>query len=262
MIDVADRVPQERSYLALAAPRVLQRRTTPRIDIASRILTDGLSSRLNKALVYDRQLCTAVAIVPDHRRDRQLVRDHRHRAPRRVARPRSSRSSPIEIASLAKTGPTQAELDRARKTKQEFEFVSGLERIGGFGGKADLLNQYNIYLGDPGTFDADLARYRTLTVGDVRGAVARWLDTRNRVLIRFHPEKSGRPAETTLDRSQAAGHRRGPPVQGAVRPDDEARERARRVRRRARGPAEGGRDARHARRRDRGSRRQAGDRAD
>ena len=53
-----------------------------------------------------------------------------------------------EIARLAKTGPTAAELARA-KTKQRYNFVTGLERIGGFGGKADLLNQYNTFLGAP-----------------------------------------------------------------------------------------------------------------
>ncbi len=54
-----------------------------------------------------------------------------------------------EIHKLATAGPTQAELDRAR-TKHEFQFISGLEAIGGFGGKADRLNQYNTFLGDPG----------------------------------------------------------------------------------------------------------------
>ena len=75
-----------------------------------------------------------------------------------------------EIARLAKTGPTAAELERV-KTKQEFTFVSGLEAIGGFGGKADLLNQYNTFLGDPGKFDEDLARHRRVSVSDVRAAV-------------------------------------------------------------------------------------------
>ena len=77
-----------------------------------------------------------------------------------------------EIARLAKEGPTAAELERA-KTKQESEFISGLERIGGFGGKADVLNQYNVFLGDPGKIDADLQRYRALTPADVQQAVAR-----------------------------------------------------------------------------------------
>jgi zinc protease len=199
VVEVADRVPQERTYMAWVGPEYFAADEAA-VNIASRILTDGLSSRLNKALVYDRQLCTGVASFSI---TAEIASPFIIQA---TARPGASLAEiesivTEQIAALAKSGPTQAELDRAR-TKQEFEFISGLERIGGFGGKADLLNQYNTYLGDPGKFDEDLARYRKLTVADVRGAAARWLDTRNRLLIRFRPEPSGRPAETTLDRSK------------------------------------------------------------
>ncbi len=115
-----------------------------------------------------------------------------------------------EIARLAKDGPTPAELNRA-KTKWEYQFVTGLERIGGFGGKADLLNQYNTYLGDPDKFETDVARHRNATGGGVREVVAKWLDTRNRLLVRFHPEISGREAAVALDRSK-------PPPLGGDRP--------------------------------------------
>ena len=173
---------------------------------------------MNKALVYDQQLCTAVNSFTLRRREIAggiVVQV--------TARPEASLAEVEkivgeQIALLAKTGPTQAELDRAR-TKQEFDFISGLERIGGFGGKSDLLNQYNVYLGDPGKFDDDLARYRKLTVGDVRGAVDRWLNTRNRLLIRFHPETSGRPAEPHwIDRSSRPTARIGPSRPRRCRP--------------------------------------------
>jgi zinc protease len=42
--------------------------------------------------------------------------------------------------------------------------------VGGFSGKSDQLNAYNVYRGNPGSFDADLARYTRLTVADVRDA--------------------------------------------------------------------------------------------
>jgi len=80
--------------------------------------------------------------------------------------------------------------------------VTGLERIGGFGGKADLLNQYNTYLGDPGRFEEDVARYQKVTVGDIQRTADRWLNTRNRLLVRFHPEKSTRGPEVALDRAK------------------------------------------------------------
>jgi zinc protease len=91
---------------------------------------------------------------------------------------------------------------RAREDEAGVRVHLGLERIGGFGGKADVLNQYNVFLGDPGKVDADLQRYRALTPADVQRATARWLDTPNRAIIRFHPEKSQRPANAmTFDRT-------------------------------------------------------------
>jgi len=116
-----------------------------------------------------------------------------------------------EIERLARAGPTPAELGRA-KNKLEYQFVTGLERIGGFGGKSDLLNQYNVFLGDPGKFEADVERHRRVTAAGIRQATERWLNTRNRLLVRFHPEVSGRAAERAqADRSQ-------PPELGADRP--------------------------------------------
>jgi predicted Zn-dependent peptidase len=126
-----------------------------------------------------------------------------------------------ELARLARSGPTAEELARA-KTKQEYNFVTGLERIGGFGGKADLLAQYNTYLGDPNKFDDDLKRYRAVSAADVQSATGRWLDTKNRLLIRFHPEISGRnQSSETIDRKNgpAMGTDRpfnAPPVQSAT----------------------------------------------
>ncbi|HEX8921531.1 MAG TPA: pitrilysin family protein, partial [Pyrinomonadaceae bacterium] len=57
-------------------------------------------------------------------------------------------------------------------------------------------------LGDPNKFEADFARYRNATTESVRDMVARWLNTRNRLLVRFHPETSGRESQIALDRSK------------------------------------------------------------
>ncbi len=94
------------------------------LDLASLILADGLSSRLNKALVYDRPALHGRPGLPELLGDRELVRGDRDGAAGRFARRRSRRSSPTEIAQLAKTGPTPAELERA-KTKQEFAVRHG-----------------------------------------------------------------------------------------------------------------------------------------
>ena len=51
-----------------------------------------------------------------------------------------------------------------------------VQSLGGFGGKADQLNAYNVYRGEPDGFDADLARYLSATPASLREAAARWLD--------------------------------------------------------------------------------------
>lgn len=54
----------------------------------------------------------------------------------------------------------------------------------------------------PASSEFDQNRYRNASAEDVRKAVARWLDTSSRLLVRFHPEKSGRASEAALDRSK------------------------------------------------------------
>jgi zinc protease len=208
IVEVADRVPQERVYIAWPAPEFFGADEAP-LNLASRILTDGLASRLNKALVYDKPLCTNVNSFND---TNEIAGEFIVIA---TARPGASlaeieRTIGEEIAKLAKAGPTAEELSRAQ-AKQEYDFVTGLEGIGGFGGKADLLNTYNTFLGDPGKLEADVLRHRHVTAADVQRVAAKWLDNRNRLLVRFHPEASGRAAEATLDRAKV-------PASGSDRP--------------------------------------------
>jgi zinc protease len=199
IVEVSDRVPQERTYFAWHSPAFFDAGDAE-LDLASSILTDGLSARLNKTLVYDKQLASDVT---SFQWSRQIAGTFVVWA---TARPGASLQQveqlvTDEIARLAKDGPTPAELNRA-KTKWEFGFVTGLERIGGFGGKADRLNQYNTFLGEPDKFEEDFMRYRNATVESVRGTVARWLNTRDRLLVRFRPEKSGRESQVAVDRAK------------------------------------------------------------
>ena len=43
--------------------------------------------------------------------------------------------------------------------------IRGLQRLGGFGGVADMMDRYNQYLGDPGYLPKDIARYQAVTTG-------------------------------------------------------------------------------------------------
>jgi zinc protease len=199
VIDAMDRVPQERVYIAWPSPPIYAPDDAA-LDVIATILSDGLSSRLQKALVYDKPLASDVAAFQISLEAAGVF------VVQATARPKASldeiqRIITSEIARLAKLGPTPEELSRA-KTKREYNFVTGLERIGGFGGKADLLNQYNTYLGDPAKFEWDIQRYRELDAAAVKAAAMRWLDTDKRVVLRFHPETSvSQEGTAAVDRS-------------------------------------------------------------
>ena len=59
IVEVSDRVPQERTYFAWHTPAFFDPGDAE-LDLASTILTDGLSARLNKTLVYDKQVASDV----------------------------------------------------------------------------------------------------------------------------------------------------------------------------------------------------------
>lgn len=198
-IEVSDRVPQERTYFGWHTPAYFDAGDAD-LELAAAIMTDGLSARLNKALRYDQQLASDVVAFQS---GQPLSGFFGMWATARPGVKLSQIEQIIgqEIARLAKDGPTDVELDRA-KTKWEFGFVSGLEAIGGFGGKSDLLNQYNTFLGEPGKFEEDLARHRGVTAQSLKAAVDKYLNNRNRVIVRFHPEKSTKATEIALDRTK------------------------------------------------------------
>src|SRR5262249_16830556 len=165
VVEVADRVPQERVYLGWPSPEI-GAADEPELNLAALILSDGLSSRLTKTLVYDKKLCTEVSAFADAQ---EIAGDFGIIATLAPAASMAKveRSIDREIAALAKTGPTQAELDRAR-AKYYLGFVKNLENMGAFGGTADILNYYNVYFGDPAKVTWDVDRYNAATVASTR----------------------------------------------------------------------------------------------
>jgi hypothetical protein len=63
-----------------------------------------------------------------------------------------------------------------------------MQRVGGFGGKADQLNAYFFAGGGPDWFAEDLARYTSLSASDVQSAVVQWLPRDRRVELIVEPE--------------------------------------------------------------------------
>ena len=92
-----------------------------------------------------------------------------------------------EIATLQKDGPTAYEVQRALN-QIESSFFGRMERVGGFGGKADQLNGYYSTTRNPDWFEEDLARYRALSPADVQSAARAYLPAGARVELTVVPE--------------------------------------------------------------------------
>ena len=77
-------------------------------------------------------------------------------------------------------------MDRAR-AQTEAHFMYRIQTVGGFGGKSDQLNSYNVFRGDPAYFSRDLSRYRDATASAVRDAGREYLRFDRRVMLSVVP---------------------------------------------------------------------------
>jgi zinc protease len=112
IIEVNDRVPQERVFMNWPTPPRFEA-GDGELDIIASVLTGGLSARLTKTLVYDKQVASDVTAFQQSRSISSIFTIIA------TARPGASLSQieqtiTDEIARLAKEGPTPAELNRAK----------------------------------------------------------------------------------------------------------------------------------------------------
>jgi len=106
-----------------------------------------------------------------------------------------------ELRALMKSGPTDAEL-RLAKTTILAQYTRTIERIGGFGGKSDLLASCQTYTGNPDCYKVYLQRIKDATPAMVKKAINDWLGDGDFVL-QIDPFPTGLAATATgLDRSK------------------------------------------------------------
>ncbi len=168
-----DRVELPRVYLLWPSPPLFSADDAA-LDVAADIIANGRTSRLYRTLIHDRRRAAELGAAQGSRELGSLFQVVATAAPD-VPLDELRVAVMTEIARLATDGPTPEELERSR-VQAESAFMSRLQTLGGFGGKADQLNAYNVYMGSPAYFRDDLERYLRLSPDDVRDAVARWLD--------------------------------------------------------------------------------------
>jgi zinc protease len=170
------------------------------MDLASDVLASGKSSRLYKRLVIDDKLASdvsasqqgyplggvfQVAVYANPDADLNLV----------------EKAMDEEIALLLKNGPTGEELER-HKAAKELGFLQSLQSLQQ---KADKLNEYEYYWGEPNSFKRDLDRYRKATPAGVKEWCGKTLTPGARVVIRVLPEEPTREASARDKRPTDTG---------------------------------------------------------
>jgi zinc protease len=186
---LTDQVQLPRLYLVWHSPALF----TPgdaELDVVASVLTGGKNSRLYKRLVYDMQLAQSVVAFQASNMLGSLFQIVV------TARPSSDPHEKVlerikgivdeELALLRKTPPAAREVQRVLN-QTEASFYNRMERVGGFGGKADQLNGYFTYTGDPDYFAEDLARYMSLGPADVQRALQTWLPPDRRLELTVVP---------------------------------------------------------------------------
>ena len=90
-----------------------------------------------------------------------------------------------ELARFQASGPTAEELQRV-KTQHLAHFIRGLERIGGFGGKSDILAMNQVFAGSPDFYKVTLKHTREATAKDLQNSARQWLSD-GVYILEVHP---------------------------------------------------------------------------
>jgi zinc protease len=184
-IVLEDRVQLPRLYMGWLSPPGLSPGDAE-MDVLSGILTDGKNSRLFKRLVYDLQVAQNVFSFQNSGR---LASSFLIVATARsgVGLARLEEVIMEEVGRIIQDGPQTREVERA-VNQTEANFLRQLERVGSFGGKADQLNRYYFYTGNPDFFNEDLSRYGALDSTDIQAVAQHYLGSPGRVVLSVVPE--------------------------------------------------------------------------
>jgi zinc protease len=179
-----DRVELPRLYVAWLTPAMFADGDAD-LDLGTDLLANGKTSRLFRRLVFEERIATDVSAAQNSREMAGYAQITATAAPGHTLG-EIERAIVEEVTRLAAEGPTDDEIQRGR-VQAEAQFMYRLQTIGGFGGKSDQLNAYNVFLGDPAYFDKDLARYHTVTRESLQHVMTTYLDPAQRVTLSIVP---------------------------------------------------------------------------
>ena len=180
---MTDRVGLARVYAVWPTPRHF----TPEdaaLDVLGHVLAGGKISRLYRTLVRQKQIAHDVQAYQD---GQELTSEFAIVATVRPGHTIAEVEAAIaeELEGIKADPPTSEEMERAVNTF-EARLVRSLESVSEFGGRADRLNLYNIYTGDPGYLAEDFGRYGRVDAAQVAEMARQFLGP-GRVVVEVVP---------------------------------------------------------------------------
>ena len=175
-----DRVPESRIVISWNTPEWGNKENAA-LDMAASVLSSGKTSRLYKKLVYEKQICTSAScfngpseiggtfsVICNVKKGKTV--EEVEAAVREI------------FAEFMQNGPTEEELRRV-KASYFAGFIKGLERIGGFGGKSDLLAENEVFGGSPDFYKTYNNWLNSVTAEETRQAARKWLSDGDMTLV-------------------------------------------------------------------------------
>jgi zinc protease len=193
-----DRVPAARLYKVWNIPGYGSQ-TATHLEMVASILGDGQNARLYQRLVCEDKTATDVAVTAHLYEIAGLfyiivtAREDQHI-------PQINAAIDEELSRFMNEGPTREEMARV-KTQAEADFIRSLERIGGFGGKSDILARNSVFLNDPGYYRVHQQDIQKARYSHIREAAEAWLaDGEYQLTVEPYPPFQGET--TVIDRSK------------------------------------------------------------
>ena len=179
-----DRVELPRLYLAWPSPPLFGR-DDAELDLSADLLANGRTSRLYRSLIHEQRIATELAASQSSRELASTFQIVATAAPGHTLTEIQTRIDE-ELRRVAESGPSVEEMERS-VAQAEAHFMYRLQTVGGFGGKSDQLNAYNVLRGNPGFFAGDLDRYRHATRESLQAAAQAYLALDRRVALSVIP---------------------------------------------------------------------------
>jgi len=169
------------------------------LELAAAILAGGKTSRLYRRLVYQDQIATTVTAENERLEIAGMF------SITATVKPGGSvaaveKAVDEELARFLKDGPTAAELARA-KTQGMAGFLRGVERIGGFGGKSDVLATCEVYTGNAGCYEDSIRWTNEATADEVKSEANSFLG-KGAYILEIQPTPTFKEYSKDIDRKE------------------------------------------------------------